>query len=302
MDGPEPAFLGRLGGVDTNAAVFTEGLTVDNVAFQHAKSELETYTGYYDGLGDAARLPEFLDLLTQSYRASKTLSVGHAYLIAPFFPEIIDFPPPPETAISKCERWVREVVGANRDMTLIPYNFVERLNLGGPSLFSVFSDILPNKKVLAVTPFSETIRSQFPRRNEFFKNYNYPDFDLLTYTTPITYHGLPSQFFPDKDWFLTLERMKREISNIEFDIALLACASYATPLGAFIQNELGKKAVYVGGVLQLFFGIMGRRFDIVFYNTQINQDIFVRPREAQAFIAKVNEWSDKPTEAFGAYF
>lgn len=47
---------------------------------------------------------------------------------------------------------------------------------------------------------------------------------------------------------------------------------------------------------------MGRRFDIVFYNTQINQDIFVRPREAQAFIAKVNEWSDKPTEAFGAYF
>ncbi|MCP1549713.1 MULTISPECIES: hypothetical protein [Methylorubrum] len=300
--GPEPAFLGRLGGVDTNAAVFTQGTSSGSDAFLNAKKELEIYTGYYDTCSDTSRVPEFLSLLTKSYRASDTLSVGHAYLIAPFFPEIIDFPPPPETAVERCEHWVREVIGADRNMTLIPYNFIERLVAGGPSLLSVFSEALVGKKVLAITPFSETIQDQHPNRHQFFKNYEYPEFDLLTYTTPITYHGLPAEFFPDQDWFSTLERMKREITAIDFDIALLACASYATPLGAFIQDDLGKKAVYVGGVLQLFFGIMGRRFNTTFYNSQINPGIFVRPREAQKFIEKVNEWSDSPTEAFGAYF
>ena len=39
-----------------------------------------------------------------------------------------------------------------------------------------------------------------------------------------------------------------------FDIALIGCGAYGFPLAAFVKG-IGKKAVHIGGPLQLFFGI-----------------------------------------------
>lgn len=307
LTGPEPAFLGRLGGIDTNAAVFTQGLEPSHERFRVEKRNLEVYTGYYDGRDDAELVPRFIELLTDSYRASRTLTAGHTYLIKAFFPEFPEAAEVPQEIIARVEAWVRDVVGRDREgrdreMNIIAYNFIERLTWGGPSLMSVFSEILPGKRVLVISPFEETIWEQYPKRHQFFQNYDYPEFHLSTYNTPLTYAGLPSQFFPDQDWFATLDRMKEDLRGREFDIALLCCASYATPLGAYIQDSLGKKAVYFGGILQIFLGIMGRRFNTPFFDMQINRGVYIHPLEAKRFEEQVKQWSDKPTEAFGAYF
>lgn len=60
------------------------------------------------------------------------------------------------------------------------------------------------------------------------------------------------------DWFDALEHMKIQIRECDFDIALLGCGAYGLPLAAYIK-QLGKQAIYVGGSLQLMFGIRQRK-------------------------------------------
>ena len=45
----------------------------------------------------------------------------------------------------------------------------------------------------------------------------------------------------------------------QFDVALVSCGGYANPICSFIY-ENGKSAIYVGGVLQMYFGILGARW------------------------------------------
>ena len=62
----------------------------------------------------------------------------------------------------------------------------------------------------------------------------------------------------------------------DFDICLLGCGAYGFPLAAHVKR-LGKKAVHIGGALQLLFGIKGRRWDREF--SSIYNDAWVRPEE-----------------------
>ena len=70
-----------------------------------------------------------------------------------------------------------------------------------------------------------------------------------------------------------------EISKIDFDIALLGCGGYGLPLCNFIKEKLNKSAIYVGGGLQLLFGVMGSRWDNDFWNELIKKHNikFIRP-------------------------
>ena len=45
------------------------------------------------------------------------------------------------------------------------------------------------------------------------------------------------------------------------NIALLGCGGYGLPLCNFIKMELGKSAIYIGGGLQLLFGVKGKRWE-----------------------------------------
>jgi hypothetical protein len=187
-------------------------------------------------------------------------------------------------------------------ITCFPYPFYEKVVFDRFTLFRAFSQALPGKHVLVVSPFSNSIEANFQNRSSFFRDYEYPEFELLTLNTPITYSGLPKEFYPHRDWFETAEALKAELARVEFDIALLACGSYAVPLGLFIQRELKRQAIYVGGVLQLFFGIMGRRYDNPFFLDQINADKFILPLERSRFLEHVSVKDDAPREAFAAYF
>jgi hypothetical protein len=54
--------------------------------------------------------------------------------------------------------------------------------------------------------------------------------------------------------------MCKDIAALDFDIALLGCGGYGLPLCNFIKTKLKKSAIYIGGGLQLLFGISGSRW------------------------------------------
>ena len=55
--------------------------------------------------------------------------------------------------------------------------------------------------------------------------------------------------------------MINDIKDIEFDIALVSCGGYGLPLCNYIKTTMNKSAIYVGGGLQLLFGVMGKRWE-----------------------------------------
>ena len=169
-------------------------------------------------------------------------------------------------------------------------------------MFRLFSEVLPGKRVLALTPFEISIRANFSNRTRFFPEFEYPEYELLTYNTPITYAGLPPDFYPDQDWFETVERIKGDLCNLEFDIALMSCGAYSMPLGLYIRDILGKKAIYVGGCLQLFFGITGRRYQDPYFIDQIDPSAFIFPLERERFLPFANVGPKTVVEAFGGTF
>jgi hypothetical protein len=121
-----------------------------------------------------------------------------------------------------------------------------------------WSESLKNKKVLIINPFSQSIRYQYKKREKLWQNPNIlPEFDLKTYATVQSVGGKG----PHSSWIESLNFMKDEISEIDFDIALLGCGSYGLPLVNFIKNKMNKTAIYVGGAVQIIFGIKGKRWD-----------------------------------------
>lgn len=133
--------------------------------------------------------------------------------------------------------------------TLYPF-FVER----------PWTRVLKGKKVLVVHPFEDTIRFQYDQRKYLFQNEQIlPEFELITIKAIQSAAGIKAPF---NDWFEALEHMEKQISMIEFDICILGCGAYGLPLAAHVKR-MGKKAIHLGGGLQLLFGIKGKRWDPV---------------------------------------
>ncbi|MGY6648829.1 hypothetical protein [Wenyingzhuangia sp. IMCC45574] len=116
---------------------------------------------------------------------------------------------------------------------------------------------LKQKKVLVVHPFEDTINSQYKKKDLLFENALLPEFELKTIKAVQTLAGETIDY---KDWFEALESMKTEIDKTDFDICLIGAGAYGFPLAAHVKR-IGKKAVHMGGSLQLLFGIKGSRWE-----------------------------------------
>ncbi|UAB84829.1 hypothetical protein INR75_02025 [Zunongwangia sp. SCSIO 43204] len=118
---------------------------------------------------------------------------------------------------------------------------------------------LKGKKVLVVHPFAELIAEQYSkRRSKIFINKNIlPEFELKTVKAVQSLGGDSNGF---SDWFEALEDMKDRIDKEDYDICILGCGAYGFPLAAHVKRK-GKKAIHIGGSLQLLFGIIGKRWE-----------------------------------------
>lgn len=117
---------------------------------------------------------------------------------------------------------------------------------------------LYGKKILVINPFVESFQKQIKSRFKIFKDKNifHPDQEFVFYKSYQTSAGNHLH----SSWLETFNLMKEDIRKLDFDFALLGCGGYGLPLCNFIKEELGKSAVYVGGGLQLLFGVKGKRW------------------------------------------
>ena len=138
-----------------------------------------------------------------------------------------------------------------------------------------WSETLQGRKVLVVHPFETSIRSQYARRTQLFRDPRVlPEFELLTLRAVQSVGGDCARF---QDWFEALEWMQREIAAMDFDVAIIGAGAYGMALGAFIKRDLGRKAIHLGGAAQLLFGIRGRRWDEAPEYAHLFNDAWVRP-------------------------
>lgn len=118
---------------------------------------------------------------------------------------------------------------------------------------------LKGKRVLVIHPFADTIFKQYSLNKEylFLDERVLPDFQLTVIKAVQSIGGKGVSGYTS--WFEALEYMKRRIIENDFDIALLGCGAYGLPLASYVK-QLGKQAIYIGGALQLMFGIYGKRW------------------------------------------
>lgn len=135
-----------------------------------------------------------------------------------------------------------------------------------------WSSVLKGKRILVIHPFAKSIERQYnENRERLFANPNIlPEFKSLQTITAIqTIAGNTAGF---NSWFDALAYMESEIQKKDFDIALIGCGAYGFPLAAFVKS-IDKKAVHIGGSLQLLFGIKGKRWD----NSGLYNEYWVSP-------------------------
>lgn len=117
---------------------------------------------------------------------------------------------------------------------------------------------LAGQKVLVIHPFEASIKRQYLKRNLLFQGKTvFPECELMTLKAVQSLRGETDQF---PTWFAALEWMCQQVDGMDFDVALIGAGAYGFPLAAHIKRS-GRKAVHVGGGLQLLFGIMGKRWE-----------------------------------------
>ncbi len=116
---------------------------------------------------------------------------------------------------------------------------------------------LEGKRILVIHPFYKSIRNQYLRKDLIFPNGLLPTFELTIIPAIQSIGGHAEGY---NSWFDALEYMKSEMDKVEYDICLIGCGAYGFHLAAHAKR-MGKKAIHLGGSLQLLFGIKGKRWE-----------------------------------------
>ena len=109
---------------------------------------------------------------------------------------------------------------------------------------------LRGKRLLIVSPFVDIMKTQ----PQAYSVDLFPECTFEWFKPPLT-HGTESS----RSWDLEFHDMCVSIDALTFDVALCSCGGYGNPLCSHIYAT-GKSAIYVGGVLQMYFGIYGKRW------------------------------------------
>jgi len=93
----------------------------------------------------------------------------------------------------------------------------------------------------------------------------------------------------DKKYFDVYDALLKRCLDADCDIYFLSCGSYGLPLCNDLKKA-GKKAYYVGGFLQLLFGLKGSRWDDRKVVTQYYNKHWTYPCEKPKNASQVENW------------
>lgn len=136
-------------------------------------------------------------------------------------------------------------------LALEPYYFDET---------SSWMSALTGKRILIIHPFAKTLQKQTTKLEKIFPDREwFKDCHLQFIQPPITLAGNHHEC----DWqehyntFINSPSF-RELKD--FDIALVAAGGYGMLISHHIYTKLNKSVMYIGGALQIFFGVIGKRW------------------------------------------
>ena len=157
---------------------------------------------------------------------------------------------------------------------LEPYYYMDSIHYQFPKIFE-------NKRVLIISSHRETVKGQLEKRSALFHKPIFADSTkFLVYKPPQQNGGSHD----GQSWSIHMDKMKNDLHDIKhkvfnFDIALVSCGGFGMPISDYIFSELKTSVMYVGGALQIYFGIMGQRWTM---NDRINRHVnggWVRPMD-----------------------
>jgi hypothetical protein len=282
-------FIPRIGGSDYNAVYqYKNAIKLNqNYDYDTYYHICSNYNGYFDKENDIElkkiNFFNYLEKIYEIINKYKVISVMgdiYNYKISKFYDENYN-----------------KILLENS--SLFSYAYIETIK----PFLNDFKNFAENKKILIISPFSDSIKYQYNKKNFILKDYIFPNFELLTYTTPITYNDNIEDLLDIKtnNWFEQCEFMCNEINLLDFDYALLSCGSYAYFLGDYINTCMKKKAIYIGGVLNVIFNLGGKRYDSDHYNNMVNLEYRITPIEKNIYSNKKGG-NGIVSEGFNAYF
>jgi hypothetical protein len=136
---------------------------------------------------------------------------------------------------------------------------------------------LRNKRILVVHPFTLSLQYQssylkelFPER-EWFEGC---EFEFIQ--PPITLANNHFNIDWEESYNLFIQKYKR-IQTESYDIVLISAGGYGMLIADFIFRYSGKTVIYVGAYLQLYFGVIGKRWIETNAIAHITNEYWARP-------------------------
>lgn len=131
-----------------------------------------------------------------------------------------------------------------------------------------FDKLIYDMRVLIISSHSDTMKEQVKSNNidNVFNKKIWNKNNLLFMKPPVTL----GQNHNNKDWSEHFEEFKTELDKIKdkYDIAFVSAGGYGILICDYMLTHHKKSAIYVGGALQILFGIKGARWDSKgYYNT-----------------------------------
>lgn len=115
---------------------------------------------------------------------------------------------------------------------------------------------LRGKRLLIISPFEESMKAKIADREKIYGIDLFPECEFVFIKPPQTQGLCESREFQYEldDFIKCVDTIKND-----FDVALCSCGGYGN-LVCSALFDMGKSSIYVGGVLQMYFGIYGERW------------------------------------------
>lgn len=252
-----PFFIGRIAGIELQTAYDVMKGTLQQIV--QDQKELENNAGIH--IKHRGSLPEYVRQLLEAY--------DHCTLIA---------------------EWNRngpvyEITGRGQELVAertphIPK--IDALELEPyyhSSSSQTWMNLLKGKRILVIHPFKASIEKQLPNLSGLFPDRAwFEDCTFQVMMPPMTMAGNHG----GRDWQDEISAFYRHLDKVnDFDVALVAAGGYGMLISDYIYTKMNRSVMYIGGALQIFFGIIGKRW---FTNSDIMKlvtDDWIRPSSAE---------------------
>ncbi len=229
------AFVGRIAGIELRvAAAVLQGRTVT----PHDLGELENNAGIH--VTSPTSLRRYAEQLVAAYQACTHIAewptAGPVYQITGSGQDYITHRTP--------------------NIPKIPARALEPYYQSPTE--PTWMDALKGKRILVVHPFVHTFQAQVEHLPALHPNRSW--FEGCTFQfvrPPVTLGGQHHQ----QDWSTALQPILDTLDTTEFDVALVGAGGYGMLIAHHLyQTHPAASVLYIGGALQLFFGVIGKRW------------------------------------------